>query len=142
MLLGVPGLKRTFSAFFVSILLGMTLFSCGYKKSNNTQYNQKNLAFRVFVSNPLHPTTSGGGAPALEVIDASKDVLSPFVVSLAGAGPDAGMMAVSPNKSRTLVYSPSSNSVGIISNAQQAAAGSVGLLVPTESMFVSGDSVT
>src|SRR6266567_6218192 len=141
MLFGVPGLKRTLSTFFVSILLGMTL-SCGYKNNNNTRYSQSRLKYRVFVSNPLHPTSGGGGAPALEIIDATKDMLSPFLVSLSGAGPDVGLMALSPKKDRTLVFSPSSNSLGIVDNTQESAIGSVGLLGATESMFVSGDDIT
>ncbi len=134
-------MKRTFSTFFVSILLGMTL-SCGYKNNNNTRYSQSRLKYRVFVSNPLHPTSGGGGAPALEIIDATKDMLSPFLVSLSGAGPDVGLMALSPKKDRTLVFSPSSNSLGIVDNTQESAIGSVGLLGATESMFVSGDDIT
>ncbi len=141
MFFGVPGLKRTLSTFFVSILLGMTL-SCGYNNNSNTQSSQSKLTHRVFVSNPLHPTSGGGGAPALEIIDDSKDVLSPFLVSLSGAGPDAGLMAVSPKKDRTLVFSPSSNSLGIVDNTTESAIGSVALLGPTESIFISEDDIT
>src|SRR5258708_17868745 len=142
MFFGVPGLKKTFSAFLVSVLVGITLFSCGYKSNNSNRSSQSRLTFRVFVSNPLHPTSGGGGAPALEIIDSSKVVLMPFLVSLYNAGPDAGLMALSPKRDRTLVFSPSSNGLGVVDNATESAAGSIALLGATESLFVSADNVT
>src|SRR5437879_5229324 len=106
MLFGVSGLKKTLSGFFVSILLTVALVSCGYNGSGR-QYRQSSVKLRAFVSNPVFPNGVGGGGPALEVVDASKDILSTSLVSLFGAVPDAGMMAVSPKRDRTLIYSPS-----------------------------------
>src|SRR5260370_28489503 len=135
---GVPGLKRTLSACVVSILISVGLVSCSsYTAHNNTR---SGLKFRAFVSNPLHPGSSGGGVPVLEIIDASKDVLSPTAVSLIGAEPDAGFMVESPKRDRTLVFSPSNNGLAIVDNAQESVVSTMTLPGATESMFVSTDN--
>ncbi len=137
---GVPGLKRTLSACVVSILISVGLVSCSsYNAPNNTR---SGLKFRAFVSNPLHPGSSGGGVPVLEIIDASKDVLSPTAVSLIGAEPDAGFMVESPKRDRTLVFSPSNNGLAIVDNAQESVASTMTLPGTTESMFVWTDNTT
>src|SRR5258708_29088593 len=137
---GVPGLKRTLSACVVSILISVGLVSCSsYNAPNNAR---SGLKFRAFVSNPLHPGSSGGGVPVLEIIDASKDVLSPTAVSLIGAEPDAGFMVESPKRDRTLVFSPSNNGLAIVDNAQESVASTLTLPGATESMFVWTDNNT
>jgi hypothetical protein len=137
-------LKRSFS-FFVSILLCTGLISCGGYSNRNTQ-NRSGLTFRAFISNPVNPSPTGGGFPGLDIMDANKDILSPFEVSLAGAVANAGMMVESPKRDRTVVYSAgtaSSNStLGIVDNATESATSSVSLPGPTESMFVASDSNT
>ncbi len=140
MLFGVPGLKKTLSGFFVSIVLTVALVSCGYNSSSK-QYAQGSIKLRAFVSNPVFPNGAGGGAAALEIVDASRDLLSASVVPL-NQVPDAGMMAVSPKRDRTLTYSPANHALAIVSNAQQAVASTVSLLGPTESMFVWTDNTT
>jgi hypothetical protein len=77
-------------------------------------------------------------------MDANKDMLSPFEVSLSGAAASAGMMVESPKRDRTVVYSAtSSNStLAIVDNATESATSSVTLPGPTESMFVASDSNT
>src|SRR5207302_862413 len=97
--LGVPGLKRTLTALFVSILIGAGLVSCGGSSSRQTT---SGLAFRVFVSNPVNLSFTGGNVPALNIIDATHDMLSPFRVSLAGAVANAGMMIETPKRDRTI----------------------------------------
>ncbi len=133
-------MKKTLSGFFVCILLTVALVSCGYN-SSGSQYRVGRIKLRAFVSNPVHPNGAGGGAAALEVVDASKDLLSPFLVPL-NEVPDAGMMAVSPKRDRTLTYSPANHALAIVSNAQEAVASTVSLLGPTESMFVWIDNTT
>ena len=137
---GVPGLKRTLRACVVSILITVGLVSCSnYKSSNGTR---SGLKFRALVSNPLHPGSSGGGVPVLEIIDASKDVLSPAAVSLIGSEPDAGFMAESPKRDRTLVFSSSNNGLAIVNNAQESVASTMSLPGTTESMLVWTDNTT
>jgi hypothetical protein len=137
-------LKRSFS-FFVSILLCTGLISCGGYKNRNTT-NRSGLTFRAFISNPVNPSPTGGGFPGLDIIDAKKDMLSPFEVSLAGAVASSGRMVEAPKRDRTVVYSAtgsSSNStLGIVDNATESATSSVTLPGPTESMFVASDSNT
>lgn len=106
---------------------------------------QSQVVTRAFVSNPLNPLLSGVGSPALNIVDASVDLLSFFTVSLVGTVPDAGMMALSPNRARTLVFSPSSNQIAVIDNSTEARASGVSAISlpgPTESMFVSSDNKT
>jgi hypothetical protein len=138
-------LKRTLSSLFVSILLSTGLISCG-NYSSPTTTNSSGLTFRAFVSNPVSPGANGGGFPALNVIDATQDVLSPFVISLAGTVGSAGMMVESPKRNRTVVLSPagsSGNSVlAIVDNANESASSTVALPGPTESIFVASDSTT
>jgi hypothetical protein len=117
----------------------LALISCGYSSRNQTR---SGLKFRAFISNPLHPSTSGGGFPALEIVDANKDLLRGFLVSLAGSVPEAGMMVLSPKRDRTLVFSPSNNALAIVDNATESASGSVTLPGSTDSFFISADNVT
>lgn len=138
-------MKRTLSSLFVSILLSTGLISCG-SYSSPTTTNRSGLTFRAFVSNPVSPGVNGGGFPALNVIDATKDVLSPFVVSLAGTVGSAGMMVETPKRNRTVVLSPAgssgNSSLAIVDNATESASSSVTLPGSTESMFVATDSTT
>jgi hypothetical protein len=139
-------LKKSFS-FFVSIVLCTGLISCGgYNNNNNNGNNRSGLTFRAFISNPVNPSSTGGGFPGLDIIDANKDMLSPFEVSLSGTVASAGMMVETPKRDRTVVYSAgtaSSNStLGIVDNATESATSSVALPGPTESMFVASDSNT
>jgi hypothetical protein len=139
-------LKRTLSSLFVFIVLSTGLISCGGYSSPTTT-NHSGLTFRVFVSNPVNPSSSGGGFPALDIIDATKDVLSPFVVSLSGTVGSAGMMVETPKRDRTVVFSPSgslssNSSLAIVDNATESASSSVTLPGPTESMFAWIDNTT
>src|SRR5260370_27956703 len=111
MLFGVPGLKRTLSGFFVCILLTVASVSCGYNSSGN-QYRQGSIKFRAFVSNPVHPNGAGGGAAALEIVDASTDLFSPSLIPL-NQLPDPGMMAVLPQSDTSLTYTPSHHAFAV-----------------------------
>jgi hypothetical protein len=81
----------------------------------------------------------------LNIIDASKDVESPNRINLSGSVPQAGMMAVSPDKKFTMVYSPSNNALVLVDNHAETvvAAGASASLPPvilpgpTESAFIS-----
>jgi hypothetical protein len=137
-------LKRTLSSFFVFILLATGLVSCGGSSKRPTA---SGLTYRAFVSNPLNPTFGGAIFPGLNIIDASKDVLSAFDVDLAGTTSSAGFMAESPKRDRTVVFSPTtdtsqSNVLAIIDNAKENASGTVTLPGPTESMFVWTNNTT
>jgi hypothetical protein len=137
-------LKRTLSSLFVFIVLSTGLISCGGSKAATTT---SGLTFRAFISNPVNLNPNGGGFPALNIVNATKDVLSPFVVSLSGTVGTAGMMVESPKRDRTVVFSstgafPGGSALGIVNNATESASSSVTLPGSTESMFVWIDNTT
>jgi hypothetical protein len=147
--LGVPGLKRVFAVIFLLALCG-SFVSCsnnGYgtpSTPSTTVSNPKvpsKLGFRAFVSNPLSTTSLGTISPALNIVDASADVLSPSTVDLSSL-PNAGMMALSPSKAFTLVLNDTSNSVAIVDNTNEAVQSTVNLPGTTKSMFVWTDNQT
>ena len=141
MLFGVPGLKRTLSAFSVFALISLAL-SCSSYKTPQGGGTHSGIKFRAFVSNPVHPSQTGGGTPSLDIVDASRDLLSFYAVSLGGSEPDAGMMAESPKRDRTLVFSPSNNGLAVVANAQETVGLTLTLPGATESMFVWTDNTT
>jgi hypothetical protein len=96
-------LKRTLSSLFVFIVLSTGLVSCGGYTRPTT--NSSGLTFRAFVSNPVNLNPNGGGFPALNIVDATKDLLSSFSISLSGTVGSAGMMVESPKRDRTVVFS-------------------------------------
>lgn len=136
-------MKKACTVFAVCITL-ICLVSCnGYSAPRAA--SRSGLAFRAFVSNPLFPNPFGGGSPAIEIVDASKDQLSRFSISLQSLGSSvnsAGMMAVSPKHDRTLIFSPGDNRLGIVDNAQEAVSLTINLQRPSESFFVWTDNVT
>ena len=137
-------MKRSLRSLFVSIVLCAGLISCGGYNNNNSRNNRSGLPFRAFISNPVNPSRSGGGFPGLDIIDARKDLLSPYEVSLSGLLPSAGMMIETPKRNSTLVYSSTgaNGSLGIVDNATESATSSITLPGPTESMFVASDNNT
>jgi hypothetical protein len=137
---GVPGLKRTFGFIFL-LAIGCTGFvSCGsYTAPKRVP---SGLKFRVFVSNPLFVGASGTPSPALNIVDASRDLESAFTVSLAGSVSNAGMMTLSPNRAFSFVLSPTTNSVAVVNNTQETVDSVVNLPGPTQSIFVWSDNAT
>jgi hypothetical protein len=150
MLFGVPGLKRTSISIIALVAAGVTAVSCGSYNAPGSNGGNSKLKFRVFISNPLLPG-NGGNSPVLNIVDATKDVLSSAVISLPGS-PQAGLMALSPNLRFTMVFSPSGNSVAVVDNTTEGIAqtgGSVSSAVPTitlpgltESMVFGSDNAT
>lgn len=101
--------------------------------------------FRALVSNPVYPSAIGGGSPALQVMDASRDLLAVTTVPLSGLSANmgsAGMMAVTPKKDRSLVFSPSDNRLGVVDNTNESLSNTVTLPGTTESFFVWNDDRT
>src|SRR5437899_7434341 len=142
MLFGVPGLKKASFAIAALIAASIGLTSCGsYRSPSSSTQRRSGLKFRAFVSNPLQPSAFGP-APVLNIVDASKDVLSLFTISLASSSPQPRLMAVSPNRNFTLVFSASNNSITVVNNAQEASVSSINLPAFTESLFVWIDNLT
>ena len=138
------------SLFWTAVLVALSaaVISCGNSSSNN-QHKLSGLAFRAFVSNPLF--ASGGlNSPVLNIVNASKDTLSPSVVSLAGTASQPGLMALSPDLRVTAVFSPAGDAVAVIENASEGPApiagtsatiSSIPLPGPTESMFIGNNDL-
>ena len=152
MLFGVPGLNRTFASMIALVVASVTVISCGSNKAPGTNGVTSKLKFRVFVSNPLLPV-AGGTAPVLNIVDASKDLLSRALVSVQGSSPQPGLMALSPNLRFTMVFSASGNSVVVVDNTTEAIAQTTGSTVSTavppitlpggtESMVIGNDNAT
>jgi hypothetical protein len=133
-------LKKTLIGLVVLVAASVTIVACsGY--NNPSSQHQSGLKFRAFVSNPL----SGGGAvglPAINIVDATQDLLSPATISLLGIVAQPGLMVVSPDLRFTLVFSPPGN-ILVIDNATETAANGVptiSLSGTTESIAVANNS--
>ena len=129
MLFGVPGLKRALVSIFVLAAACVTIISCGSSNSSANTHKPSGLKFRVFISNPLFPGSTGvtgTNLPVLNIVDATQDVLSTSVVSLLGESTQPGLMAVSSDLKFTLVYSPAGNSVTVIDNTTETIATGAG----------------
>jgi hypothetical protein len=114
--------------------------------SGGTSAKPSGLAFRAFVSNPLQPSGLGTFNPVLNIIDASLDQITPSAVSLLGSIQDPGLMALSPNKQRMLVFSAADRSIEVVDTLHEAVASSATspIAIPgaTESMFINADNVS
>lgn len=145
-------MKKAFAATIVLIATTVCLVDCGSGNngSASTQAKPSNLKFRAFVSNPLFPS-GAGNVPVINIVDALHDTLSPSTVSLLATASQPQLMALSPDLSRTIVFSPTGNTVAVIDNSKEAiATGPSGtsavpaITLPglTESMFVSKNNFT
>ena len=140
------GLNKTVAAISLILAVCLGSISCGNSSSTAPTPSNSGLTFRAFVSNPLSPLSTGGGVPVINIVDALKDVISPFSISLAAYG-TPGKMVEYPNKRFTLVYITSNNSVVSIDNSLEAAAinGSnaipaLALQGPAQSIMVNADN--
>ena len=147
-------MKRVLTSLVVLIAVSVAIVSCsGYKSSSSSStstHRASGLKFRAFVSNPLFPN-SGISTPVVNIVDASKDVLSTSVVSVVANSAQPGLMALSPDLKFTAVFSPAGNSITIIDNTTESVAGVAGttgtlpsITLPgaTESMLISNDHNT
>jgi hypothetical protein len=133
---GVPGLRKLAFALAVLVGLGVTL-SCYSSKGYTAPSRTK---FRAFISNSLHPTGTGAHVPAIEIVNATTDVvvLSPIDLS---ALPDVSALDVSSDKQFTLAYSPSNDTFALVSNTtEQALINTASLPAPTKSFFIAVDN--
>src|SRR6185437_12205572 len=143
MVFNISDLKRTLGPFCALGVLCATISCSSYNSSGRG--TRSGLSFRAFISNPVSPSLTGGGSPALNVIDASRDLLQPVGIPLNTLGfslTDAGMMSVSPNRSITLVMSPSDFKLGVVDNVKESLVGSFTLHGLSESFFVWTDNVS
>ena len=143
MFLKFPGLNRT-SRSLIVFAAAAAFAACG-SSSRNSGGARSGITSRAFVSNPVHPSASGGGVPVLEIMDVNRDLLSGFIVSLSSLTAslaDPGMMSVSPDHGFTLVMSPRDLKLGLVDNSRETLAGTITLPGVSESFFVWTDNRT
>jgi hypothetical protein len=143
-------LKKTFVSMVVLLAFSVAIVCCGGNKSASNQHKVSGLKFRAFVSNPLFPSGIGN-APVINIVDALQDIVSPATIGLLGSSAQPGIMVVTSDLSRTVVFSPSGNSITVIDNRAESLATVTGgttsvpgITLPgsTESMFVASDNVS
>lgn len=146
----IPGLKKAFGSAIVLMAVSVAVVSCGSRKSASNQHKLSGLKFRAFVSNPLFPSGTGN-LPVINIVDALQDIVSLSTISLLGESAQPSIMVVSPDLSRTMVFSVAGNTVSVVDNGTESIASVVGstTTVPTitlpgltESMFIAKDNVT
>ncbi len=145
-------MKKTAIGLFMLIALGVGIVSCGSgngsSSSSSTAHKASGLKYRAFVSNALFPS-GGFNAPVLNIVNALTDVLSPSTISLLTTAANPQLMALSPDLSRTLVFSPTGNAIAVVDNTTETVAAngrttvpSIALPGPTESMFVGTNNIS
>jgi YVTN family beta-propeller protein len=150
MFFGAPGLKKTFGGMIALTALSAAIVSCGGKNAASNKHQLSGLRFRAFISNPLFPN-GVSNSPVINIVDALQDIVSPSDISLLGESTQPSLMAVSPDLSITMIFSPIGNTVVVVDNTTEAIANVVGgttavptLMLPgfTESMFIAKDNVS
>jgi hypothetical protein len=130
-------LKRTLFPLLLLLAATFTLLRCGAYNANTAAGTGGNLKDRAFFSENV---SSGTVAAGVYVVDAQHD-LRPSVAPIS-AGLAPGMMVLTPNRTQTLVFSPTENQLTVITNSNQSLAGQITLPGFTESFVVSPDSST
>jgi len=112
----------------------LLFLSCG-SSSNPSGPSNSGLKFRALVSQDVNATRTLAG---LEIIDAQTD-LKPLLNPIS-AGATPGPMVETPNRIATLAYSPTGNTIAIVSNSSESTSATITLPGPTDSFIVSPDS--
>jgi hypothetical protein len=119
----------------------LVLVACYNSSSSTPPLNR--IKVRAFISNPLHPTTTGN-FPVLEVVDAVKDELTfnPVPLSSLGGGvTNPGQMELSSNQKLMLVYSDTDSRFALVNNDSGSIAVTTSALPgPTQSFFIGVDT--
>jgi hypothetical protein len=126
-------LRRALSLLLLLFPVTLLLLSCGNSSSTSPVPPP---TFRALVSQDVN---GGGIIAGLQVIDAQRDVRARVASISAGATP--GMMVETPNLTLTLAFSPTGNTLTLVSNASESSAATTTLPGSTESIVVSPDSV-
>jgi hypothetical protein len=124
-------LKKTLIFVAVLVAASVTIVGCGGSSNSANAHRSSGLKFRAFVSNAL-----SGGFPVIDIMDASRDILSPASISLLGVVPQVGLMTVSPDLRLTAVFSPPGDIVVLDNTTESTASG-----VPTISLGGLSESI-
>ena len=114
-------MKRDFLAFCAFLLLGTFLTACG--GSNNTAVQLSGLSKRLLASNSF--------AGNLNIIDAQLDQFSFSLITVSNT---PQRMALTPDRSLTLVYNATGPQINIITNATETNSGGIALPDVSNSM--------
>ena len=139
-------------ALRISVLVAFlaAISGCGGGNSTSSQHQVSHLKYRAFVSNPLFPSAFGS-SPVINIVDALLDRVSFSTISLAGESNQPGLMAVTPDLSRTVVFSPNGNTVTVVDNKTETVANVAGsttavpiITLPglTESILIAKDNTS
>jgi hypothetical protein len=118
------GFQKALCGMVVLTVGSVLLVSCG--SSSSKAAGSSGYTFRAFVSNPLHVSASGAVIPVLEIIDAAADTGPFFNINLQSVSTFPGMMALSPNRQLTAIYSTTDHTVATVNNAGEAVATTAG----------------
>jgi hypothetical protein len=135
---------RVFTSLLVAIAGGFLL--CCYKAPSNSSSTSSSggttgglppsgVRFRAFVSQDIASSTA---TPGLDIVNATLDRLVRAPGVSAGNAPT--FMRVSGNHRFTLVFDSSSNTIEVVSNQSETAAGKVALPGASESMTLPDDA--
>jgi hypothetical protein len=137
MVFGVPGLRKLALSLCL-IAMGVTWLSCS---GGSSTQNPSKIPFRAFISNSLHPVTTGVHIPAIEIMDAGTDKLSFSPIPFLDLS-DMGPLSLSSNKRLTLVYSPGGHTFKLVDNStEQAIQGTMTIPDATESFFLATNTL-
>ena len=142
-----PGI-RSICGLTITVLLALSEVACnsyGYNPSTTGVGVLSGNDLRAFVSNPVHPSLGNRGTPALEVVDATTDLLTFSFVNLAsltGNVGGAGAITLSPKRDRSIVISPPDDRLAVVDNATQSVVTVVSLPGLTQSVFFGTDDTT
>ena len=139
-------------ALRISVLVAFAaaIVGCGGGKSTSNQHQVSHLKYRAFISNPLFPS-GVGNVPVVNIVDALKDQVSFSTISLLGESNQPSFMTLTPDLSRTVIFSPNGNTITVVDNSTEAVANVAGstTAVPTvplpgvtESIFIAKDNMS
>lgn len=128
-------MKRALFLLLLLLAASLILPGCGGYKSGTT--TASGLTHRAFFTENVSAGTITAG---VYIVDDQTDVLP--TGSAISAGNTPGMMVLTPNRTKTLVFSPEEDQFTVITNASETAANHITLPGFTESFVVSPDSTT
>ena len=126
-----PGLKRAAVGLLLIVASALWLVSCGGGNATSSSLGlTSGLSFRAFVSNSF--------TGQLDLIDATADTLDTHTIATNASLPS--LMALTPDRSTTLVFCGGPHTMSVIDNSTEQSKGLIGLPDFTESFIPSADS--
>jgi hypothetical protein len=124
-------LKRAIETIIVAVILGL-LLSCGSGGGSGTSSTSSGISKRAFVSNAY--------MGLLDIIDYTKQTESS--TSYVSVGSQPGLMAVTPDRTLTIVVDQATNGLSLVDNKSETAMSGATMPAAISSIVVSPDSKT